>query len=206
MGVAADASGNVIVTGFFEGAADFGGDTLICAGGEDIFVAKYDASGAHQWSQRLGSTAGDQGLAVAVDGSGDVIVTGRFEGTVDFGGGDLTSAGGSDIFVAKYSDAVGTGATAPQLRALLYQNVPNPFNPQTTIGFNLPETAGVWLSIYDLTGRHVSTLVNGDVPAGEHRIRWDGRDGNGDQMASGVYLYQLRAGSFVETKRMVLLK
>ena len=61
---------------------------------------------AHLFSQRFGDTDGDQGLAIAVDGEGDVLVTGFFEGTVDSGGGPLTSAGGSDIFFAKY-DAAG---------------------------------------------------------------------------------------------------
>ncbi|MFQ5510416.1 MAG: FlgD immunoglobulin-like domain containing protein, partial [Candidatus Krumholzibacteriia bacterium] len=104
--VAVDASGNVIVTGYFQGTVDFGGGPLVSAGNLDIFVAKYDASGVHQWSQRFGSTSPDAGFAVAVDASGNVIVTGYFRGTVDFGGGPLVGAGTSDIVVAKY-DASG---------------------------------------------------------------------------------------------------
>ncbi len=105
-GVAVDGSGNVLVTGYFAGTVDFGGGNLVSAGGADIFVAKYDVSGAHLWSQRFGGTGFDYGYAVAVDGLGDVVVTGIFQGTVDFGGGNLGSAGGNDIFVAKY-DASG---------------------------------------------------------------------------------------------------
>ncbi|MCH7548513.1 MAG: SBBP repeat-containing protein [Candidatus Krumholzibacteriota bacterium] len=105
-GVAVDASGNVAVAGRFAGTVDFGGGNLVSAGFEDIFVAKYDASGVHQWSQRFGGTGRDVGWAVAVDAPGNVVVTGRFLGTVDFGGGNLVSAGASDIFVAKY-DASG---------------------------------------------------------------------------------------------------
>jgi hypothetical protein len=101
--VAADGSGNVFVTGYFEGTVDFGGGGLVSAGGWDIFLAKYDASGGHQWSQRFGSTSTDRGWSVAVDGSGGVFMPGNFSGTVDFGGGGLVSAGSYDIFLAKYN-------------------------------------------------------------------------------------------------------
>lgn len=100
-----DASGNIVVSGQFGGTVSFGGVALVSAGGLDIFVAKYNGSGAHQWSQRFGSTSTDIGDAVAVDGAGNVIVAGRFGGTVNFGGVALASAGGSDIFVAKYNAA-----------------------------------------------------------------------------------------------------
>ena len=101
--VAVDGSGNVVVTGSFTGTVDFGGGNLVSAGGTDIFVAKYNASGVHQWSQRFGSTSNDVGYAVAVDGSGNVLVTGNFQGTVNFGGVNLVSAGNFDIFLAKYN-------------------------------------------------------------------------------------------------------
>jgi uncharacterized protein (AIM24 family) len=102
-GVAMDSNGNITVTGVFEGTVDFGGGGLTSAGGCDIFLAKYSASGVHLWSKRFGSTSTDDGDGVAVDSNGNVIVTGTFKGTVDFGGGGLTSAGGCDIFLAKYS-------------------------------------------------------------------------------------------------------
>ena len=103
--VAVDGSGNVLVTGFFQGTANFGGSDLTSAGGIDIFVAKYDAAGVHQWSQSFGGTLAEAGNGVAVDGSGNVLVTGAFQGTVNFGGSDLTSAGDRDIFVARYNSA-----------------------------------------------------------------------------------------------------
>ena len=100
--VAVDASGNAIVTGDFWGSVDFGGGALTCAGADDIFVAKFGSDGAHLWSKRFGDGNAQHANAVAVDASGSVIVTGDFNATVDFGGGALTSAGGSDIFVAKF--------------------------------------------------------------------------------------------------------
>ena len=103
--VAVDGSGNVVVTGYFLGVADFGGAPLVSLGGQDIFVAKFSATGVHLWSQRFGSAANDYGYAVVVDSSGNIVVTGSFIGTVGFGGGSLTSVGSgfSDIFIAKYS-------------------------------------------------------------------------------------------------------
>jgi uncharacterized protein (AIM24 family) len=106
--VASDPSGNVVITGYFYGTVDFGGDTLTSAGGSDIFLAKFDANGTHLWSQRFGDTNSFQeGYSIAFDSSGNVVLTGTFRGTVDFGGGLLTSAGSDDIFLAKF-DGNGT--------------------------------------------------------------------------------------------------
>lgn len=100
--VAVDVSGNSIVAGFYEGSVDFGGGPLMSAGGNDIFLAKFGRAGAHVWSKRFGDGSNQIAHAIAVDASGNVIVTGIFWGTVDFGGGPLTSAGEADIFVAKF--------------------------------------------------------------------------------------------------------
>ena len=101
-GVALDASGNAAITGSFGGLVDFGGGPLTSAGQRDVFVLKLDAGGSHQWSRRAGAAGSDLGSAVAMDSAGNVVVTGSFSQSVDFGAGPLTSAGGSDIFVAKF--------------------------------------------------------------------------------------------------------
>jgi len=94
-------------------------------------------------------------------------------------------------------------APAP-FRLLAY---PNPFNPQTTIAFDLPGQATVSLRVFDVAGRLVKTLIGGEAyPSGRHETVWNGRDGVGRQMASGTYFYRLEAGEFQETKRMVLIK
>lgn len=85
-------------------------------------------------------------------------------------------------------------------------NVPNPFNPTTTISYSVVRDAHVELEIYDLAGRHVRTLVSGRVESGEYEVEWNGTDAAGAAVASGVYLYRLRAGAFTETRRMVLVK
>jgi hypothetical protein len=88
----------------------------------------------------------------------------------------------------------------------LFDAVPNPFNPATTIGYVVEDAGFTELIVYDVVGRRVRTLVSGVLPAGSHEVVWRGRDDNGGRVASGVYLYQLRSNSLVETKKLVLLK
>ena len=88
----------------------------------------------------------------------------------------------------------------------LDQNMPNPFNPSTVIGYNLPEAGLVRLAIYNLLGQEVRVLVNERRDAGSFSATWDGADALGRRVASGIYLYRIQAGSFSATKRMLLLK
>ena len=88
----------------------------------------------------------------------------------------------------------------------LMPNYPNPFNPETSIGFALPTTGQVELTIYNTLGQRVATLVSGEFPAGLHQVVWDGRDGDGRTVASGVYLYRLAAAGNIMTRKMMLLK
>jgi hypothetical protein len=105
--VAVDLAGNIYVTGTFEGTVDFGGGGLTSVGGKDVFVAKFSSSGTHLWSKRFGGTSNDFPGGIAVDGAGDVAISGRFQGTINFGGGNLTSAGGEDAYLAKLSGVSG---------------------------------------------------------------------------------------------------
>jgi flagellar hook assembly protein FlgD len=89
----------------------------------------------------------------------------------------------------------------------LHQNYPNPFNPTTTISFSIPnDNKVVELSIYNIKGQLVKTLVHEFKPAGEHSVIWDGRDSNGNRVSSGIYFYKLRAGDFQKVRKMILLK
>ena len=88
----------------------------------------------------------------------------------------------------------------------LSQNYPNPFNPTTTINYQLPKSAQVVLTIYNLLGQEITKLVNESQSVGEHVVQWDGRDHDGNEVSSGVYLYRLNAGSFHQTSRMLLLR
>jgi hypothetical protein len=104
-GLAVDGNGNPAITGHSTGTADFGGGSLAGTGGKDIFVAQYSgSSGAHLWSRRIGGSLDDVGRGVAIDGSGDVVVTGYFaSSSVNFGSGAMANSGGADMFLVKYS-------------------------------------------------------------------------------------------------------
>jgi subtilisin family serine protease len=106
-----------------------------------------------------------------------------------------------------------TGTTAvdvaeggvPRVHAL-FQNVPNPFNPTTWIKFELPSASRAQLEVFSVDGRRVRTLLDQPLPAGRYRLVWDGRNDQSRPVASGVYLYRIRAGSYVSSRRMLLLK
>jgi hypothetical protein len=89
----------------------------------------------------------------------------------------------------------------------LHQNFPNPFNPTTTIHFDIPRGGGhVRLQIFDVTGRHVRTLVDGFHPMGGRSVDWDGRDARGRRVTAGLYFYRLEAPDFTDTRKLILLK
>ncbi len=100
-GLAVDGAGNIIVASQSRGTIDFGGGPLTNMDNNDVFVAKLDPAGNHLWSKRFGDAAQQYVEGVAVDAAGNVIITGSSNGTLDFGGGPITSAGFTDVFVAK---------------------------------------------------------------------------------------------------------
>jgi hypothetical protein len=155
--------------------------------------------------------------------------TGTFAPRVDYatgtlpGGvaiGDLNLDGRPDILVSNATSAntsvllnsgsVVTGVeaqvSAAPPTARLAQNVPNPFNPRTTIRFHLDVAEPARLMVFDVSGRRVATLIDRNLPAGDGRAEWDGRDTAGHAVASGVYFYRLEAPDFTDSRAMVLLR
>jgi hypothetical protein len=292
--VAAGGSGNVVVTGRFTGTVDFGGGALTTeSGNDDIFVASFDVYGNHIWSRRFGETQTDGGQSVDADASGNVVMTGYFAGPADFGGGIIWSSSPFGIFVVKFMEGplpvritnfeartregaieiiwdvwsdealesfalyrsddahpqaivIAEGpleastrsridsnvepgktyhyellirtqdgedlrspiasATVPRFESTLGQNFPNPFKPATTIEYTLSEQSSAVLGIYDAAGRLVVRLDQGVRDAGIHRAEWDGRDGNGKAVGSGVYFYRIEGAPRVAAKKMVLVR
>jgi len=84
---------------------------------------------------------------------------------------------------------------------ILFQNYPNPFNPTTTIRYNIPKSTYVTLKVYNITGQLVATLVNEQKAAGIYSVKW-----NAKNLSSGVYFYRITAGSFSDTKKVMVLK
>ena len=91
-------------------------------------------------------------------------------------------------------------------RIQLHQNYPNPFNPTTTIRYNLLQNSLVNITIYDMMGRVVKTLVNGSQTAGFKSIQWNATNDRNEPVSAGLYLYTIQASDFRQTKKMVLLK
>ena len=116
-------------------------------------------------------------------------------------------------FVAVQSNWVNTGTAGvnsdesliPKEFAL-YDNYPNPFNPTTQIAVDLPEAATTEITVWNIMGQRVATLYTGDLNAGHHTLNFDGRDSNGKQLTSGMYLYRVAAGKYNATKKMTLMK
>jgi hypothetical protein len=112
---------------------------------------------------------------------------------------------------SEFSETVGMGSgTNPNLVPLvtkLNNNYPNPFNPETLISFSTTEAVeNTVIIIYNLKGQKIKTLLNEILPAGDHTVNWNGTDDNGKNVSSGVYLYKMQAGNYIETKKMILIK
>lgn len=125
---------------------------------------------------------------------------------------DLEQTGNSDIFLDVAVNPTGnevtdeTGSRQRPSEFALFQNYPNPFNQSTKIEFTLSVSGLVNLTLYDILGRKVRTLVSGHLEPGYKSVFWDGKNDSGRDVASGVYLYRIAVGGFTQTKKLVLLK
>jgi len=152
------------------------------------------------------------GVQVALEKEEDEysIFTKRIIEGIETGAADTNGDGiVSDIGAVPYSGVSSvdeiTSDTIPAAFSL-GQNYPNPFNPVTTIVYELPAPSFVSLSIYDSAGRLIKRLLNAQRTAGVHKETWDGRDGLGNDVASGIYFYTLDAGELRESRKMILLR
>ncbi len=183
--VVADRLGNVYVTG-----ASWSGSST------DYAVIKYSTAGVRQWVSRYDGTGNgrDFSFDMAIDNVNNICVTGFSEG----------STTSTDFATVKYLQSGITSVRQTReipTSFLLRQNYPNPFNPTTTIEFALPKSSRATLKVFDLLGREVATVVDENLPVGVHKAEW-----NAGGFSSGVYLYRLQAGDFVETKKLLLLR
>lgn len=117
----------------------------------------------------------------------------------------VDDGGNESEFVAP-SEASGTGSQNLSTAFVLHAAYPNPFNPQTTIAFELRNPGMVRLDIFTIDGKLVTGLVHGDKAAGRHQVIWQGQNSKGERVSSGAYFYRLQAGDRTETKRMTLVK
>ncbi len=121
-------------------------------------------------------------------------------------GNGLYAANGIFILSALTVSVAERAVSSTPQEYVLTQNYPNPFNPSTAISFQLPAASEVSLVIYDLTGQAVKQLASGKFARGKHEAMWDGKNEAGVRVASGVYVYRLKAGEFAARRKLVLMK
>ena len=187
--IAMDGLGYVYVTGSSYGGS---GTSL------DYATIKYNsAGGIQQWLQRYNGPGNgdDRANSLAVDGSGNVHITGS-----SYGGSSIMD----DYATIKYSQPpTGVYLESSNLpeNFSLSQNYPNPFNPLTTIRYEIPQTSFVTVRVYDILGRAVEVLVNEEKPAGKYEVEFDA-----SRLSSGVYIYKIQAEEYVNVRKMILLR
>jgi carboxypeptidase family protein/immune inhibitor InhA-like protein/flagellar hook capping protein FlgD len=145
---------------------------------------------------------------------GSVTVTVTFDAT-DLVEGDVLVAdlvignnAGDDVIIPVTLTVTGSiaGETLPVLHTILNNNYPNPFNPNTNIAYSIKDAAKVTLEVYNVKGQLVKTLVNDHRETGHYNANWNGKDNSSKTVASGVYFYKMKAGNYVSTKKMILMK
>ncbi len=157
---------------------------------------KYDSSGNRVWETTfsIAPNAIDEGQFIVVNDSGCVYI-----------GGSSVTTNGWDYLVIKYRQDSGTSVKEPvgtfPFSFALAQNFPNPFNLSTTFSFSLPSNSFVSLKVFDLLGREVATVISEEMLAGSYSKQW-----SATKISSGIYFYRLQEGSYIETKKLILLK
>lgn len=190
--VVVDPTGNVYVTGIVADGA----------GNSEMVTIGYNSAGIPQWIQTYNGPGNefDSGNALWVDNQGNVYVTGGSDNNEN-----------TDFITIKYSSTIGIQPVSNEVPSefSLEQNYPNPFNPATKIRFTIPLTKGVSegrgvftaLDIFDITGKHITSLLNESLNPGIYEI-----DFNAAKLSSGTYIYRLITNEFTETKKMILVK
>ncbi|MDI6807764.1 MAG: phospholipase D-like domain-containing protein [Candidatus Eisenbacteria bacterium] len=157
-------------------------------------------TGSYNWSVS-GTTANDENVVIIQSARVANLYLQEFKARYAAAGGTANPCEqcviGAPVSTDRYKNPEGFS---------LSQNVPNPFNPVTTIEFNVAKKANVSLRIYDVSGRLVRVLVDKNLQPGVHKVNWDGRDGKGRRLPSGIYLYRLTAGKEELSKRMVFIR
>jgi hypothetical protein len=178
--------GNFIVTGF---------NQTNSSGLRQLWILKVDQQGDTLWTKLIGSPNGSEGYSIIQTPGNGFAVTGVAS----------SSGSGPDVWVIRLKSETASGL-ADEIFVLpitfsLEQNYPNPFNPRTHFEFRIADFGFVTLKVYDVLGNEVAILVNEERPAGSYEVEFDA--GN---LSSGIYFYKLQSGSFVETKKTLLLK
>jgi hypothetical protein len=207
--IATDGMGNCLVSGKFDTTCVFEAGTtsetsITSNGVADFYFAEYTGEGDLVRVVSGGGEGFDYADGICAGSSGSVLICGQIQNDVSFGSEILHAVSGYDGFFALWVPDV-TGIADREMplpdRFELLQNYPNPFNPETRIVFRLPQKEQVTLTVYDMSGRKVAELLNEKLEAGDHSVRFDGRN-----LPSGIYLCGLRAGGHILVRKMALIR
>ncbi len=119
---------------------------------------------------------------------------------------NITITGGESVELNIDMEPVSSSDLVEVVQTQLLPNYPNPFNPETTISFNLKDAGRVSIYIYNMRGQMIRKLVDTQMLAGNHSVVWDGRDSMGRSVSSGTYLYRMQSGRYSSTKKMIMMK
>ena len=166
----------------------------------EVLLLKINSDGDSLWTKTFGGVESDKGYSVKQTSDNGYIIAGT---TASFGNEFLEL-----YLIRTIPDIENATASIQELPSSFYlhNNYPNPFNPVTTLRYDLPKDALVNITIYDMMGRVVKTMVNSQQNAGFKSVRWNATNDKGAPVSAGVYLYTIEAGQFRQTKKMVLLK
>ena len=138
-----------------------------------------------------------------------LVLNGHFEGSIEFhnsGFATLHSVWPSISYTSDATLAVNDKSDILPKEFALHDNFPNPFNPSTTIRFDLPKATDVSILVFNVLGQKIKTIEKSQMNPGYHSIVWNATNDHGVQVSAGMYFYQLRTNEFVKTKKMILLK
>ena len=195
--------GNSIVNASDNGFIIAGYTSMLIYGQSDLVISKINSVGDTVWVKMLGGSGQEMGKSICKSSVSQYIILGST---------NAQGAGGTDLWLLlldKENSSDVSEQSAPPIIFSLLQNHPNPFNPSTVISYQLPVGSDVTLKVYDLLGREVVTLLDEYKPAGKYEVEFNASalpSRQGSALTSGVYFYQLRAGDFITTKKMILVK
>ena len=188
--------GGYIIAGYTTSTPDFFGNTHT-----DAYLIKTNEEGDTLWTQTFGGNSDDEANSVRQTSDGGYIITGY---TGSFG------AAGKNVWLIRLAPdspiAVEPEGKQTPHDFALYSAYPNPFNPSTTIAYDLPQAGPVALVVYDLRGREVTRLAEGRHEAGYHQVTWAGRDAAGREVPTGIYIARLNTPGYTKSIKMLLLK
>ena len=167
----------------------------------DMYLLKVDAAGDTVWSYSYINNTHDEANVALQTETGNIYLFGTRAPS--------SACSYRDYWVFAFADAMDVPDDGREMLPVgfsLSHNYPNPFNPATTIEYTLPARSHVVIEIFNIMGQRVTTLVDGGLSAGQHKVIWAGRDQLGMPVASGIYLYRLVAGDFSSARKMLLLQ